>query len=434
MRLKSFFNFTTQKLLVIEDYRVGGLSRFFQLLVILFIIYDLLTKQLYYKTEIPSGYTTVWAESDNLYNIQTASNLQKPVYCDNSSYNYIYSLPYWDYRNISCINLHYSEMYQKGENEIFYMTFFTENNIELGNCQIIETRDCMIQDQLDGNCFCQNMKNYFTVGSEGMKLAFNHLYTTSFGSGGNIGIGDVVLIKTYVRRINNDKNYYIFETGQTINLNVSDWLKVAGIKFEDFNSGTKLSEIGHGIRDQLSVRYRISGVEVIIKVKYYNIHYISGEDETICIIEVSPNYGWASKGSHITYLNYPDLITNESYLENTTMNYIDRYRYGVKFKFIVSGLMGEFDWYSLISHLVSGIVLISSINNLLAAFLTYGCIKSFKKIGDLRISKTDLTKNKFKDEINLQHTKEYPENFKSESKIQPSITIKGLQSEFNNLL
>jgi len=64
MKFKSFFNFTTQKLLVIEDYRVGGLSRFFQLLVILFIIYDLLTKQLYFKTEIPSGYTTVWAESD----------------------------------------------------------------------------------------------------------------------------------------------------------------------------------------------------------------------------------------------------------------------------------------------------------------------------------------------------------------------------------
>ena len=39
------------------------------------------------------------------------------------------------------------------------------------------------------------LKNYFTIGSEGMLLAFNHLYTTSFGSGGNIGHGNMNLIK-----------------------------------------------------------------------------------------------------------------------------------------------------------------------------------------------------------------------------------------------
>ena len=168
MKLKNFFNFTTQKLLVIEDYRIGGISRFFQLLVILFIIYDLLTKQLYFKTEIPFGYTTVWAESNNLYNIQTNSNLNKPSFCNNSNYNYIYSLPYWDYRNNSCINLHYSEMYQKGENEMFYMSYFTENNIILGDCNIIQNKTCMINDKLDGNCFCQNMKKRI-CGSYGRK-------------------------------------------------------------------------------------------------------------------------------------------------------------------------------------------------------------------------------------------------------------------------
>lgn len=430
MQLKQFFNFTTQKLLVIEDYRIGGISRFFQFLVIIFIIYDLLTKQLYFKTEIPSGYTTVWAESNELYNLQTASNLDTPIYCDNPNYNYIYSLPYWDYRNISCINLHYSEMYNKGENELFYMTFFSENNIEIGNCNIIDSRTCMIKNRLDGNCFCQNMKNYFTTGVEGMNLAFNHLYTTTFSSGGNIGIGDVVLIKTYIRRINNNKNYYVFEKGQNINLKLEDWLIIAGIQLDDFNSGTKISEIGYGIREPLSVKYRISGVEIIIKVNYYNIYHLTDEDETICIIEVSPNYGWASKGSHLTYLTYPDLVSNHSYFNNSTMNYVDRYRYGIKFKFIVSGLMGEFNWYSLLSHLVSGIVLISTINNILAWILTYGCFKSFRDISDLRISKTDLTKNKFKENKEDKNIRRSSIQTTHNNKDSQLITIKGLQTEF----
>ena len=400
MKFKSFFHLTTQKLLVVEDYRIGGLSRLFQLLVIAFIIFDLLTKQMYFKTEIPSGYTTVWAESNELYSMQTSANQNKPSYCDNPNYNYIYSVPYWDYRNISCINMHYSEMYQKGENEIFYMTFFTENNIELGNCDIIESRNCMIQNQLDGNCFCQNMKNYFTVGSEKMNLAFDHIYSTTFATGGNIGLGDVVLVKTYIRKINDEKNYYIFEKGQNINLKIEDWLAIAGIELDETNGGTKNSEFGYGIREITPVKYRISGVEIILKVKYYNIEYISNEEDPICIIEVAPNFGWASKGSHITYLNYPDLVTNQSFFNNSTMNYVDRYRYGIKFKFIVSGLMGVFDWYALLSHLVSGIVLISTINNILALIVTYGCFKSSQKISKLRISKADLHKKKFKDNTN----------------------------------
>ena len=81
----------------------------------------------------------MWSERGNLYDLQreysnSKNNTElskKFSYCDNSTYNYIYKLPYWDYRNISCINLPYSEMYEKSVSEFFFLTMFHENRIHL---------------------------------------------------------------------------------------------------------------------------------------------------------------------------------------------------------------------------------------------------------------------------------------------------------------
>ena len=48
----------------------------------------------------------------------------------------------------------------------------------------------------------------------------------------------------------------------------------------------------------------MSGLEIILKVNYYNIKDYSDFDEPVCIIDVVTNKGWASKGSKINYINY----------------------------------------------------------------------------------------------------------------------------------
>ena len=124
-------------------------------------------------------------------------------HCQNSKYNYIYSLPYWDLSNVTCINIPYSEAYQKTEEELFFMTFFTENHIHIYDCdhpdysnlfnfssleeehsgdtivndklrdilngeEMMMNHSCQVSDKLDGNCLCQNYQNYFTIGIEHM--------------------------------------------------------------------------------------------------------------------------------------------------------------------------------------------------------------------------------------------------------------------------
>ena len=59
-------------------------------------------------------------------------------------------------------------MYQKGENEFFFTTHFTENVI-----------NCSKNNEIN-ECRRTYHKDYFTVGTEGMLLGFDHFYTTSF--------------------------------------------------------------------------------------------------------------------------------------------------------------------------------------------------------------------------------------------------------------
>lgn len=391
--LRPYTYFTTTKLLTIKDYKVGLLNRFFQLMIFGWVILDLYSNELYLKTEIPSGYTTFWAENGNLTNIQENSDFNDFVYCDNSSYNYAYDTEYWIYTNISCVNLPYSEMYQKGENEFFFTTHFTENLI-----------DCTKQFD-DNTCERKFYKDYFTVGSEGMNLGFDHFYTTSFEEGSNLGTLVKQGIDTYIKDETGNELRY-FPAGDTIMMNVSEWLRLTGISLEDYNPGTNPSLEHPFVPDRTSALFRLSGLEIIIKVNFHNMRSLSGYTTTTSEINLQSNEGWSSKGSQVTYLSYPNIST-----VNNTYTYVDRYRYGIKFKFVISGIMGDFNMNNLINHLTSGIVLLGLSGTVLSALIVlsktkYG--KYYKKIRYTQKSMNDYSKNTLEELTNsktLRHRK-----------------------------
>ena len=72
------------------------------------------------------------------------------------------------------------------------------------------------------------------------------------------------------------------------------------------------------------------------------------------------NEGWSSKGSRITYIKYPNL--NDEFIDSI---YVDRYRYGIKFKFLFTGTIGNFDYFNLINTIVSAIVLFGSVSSII---------------------------------------------------------------------
>lgn len=363
MNLKSIFYFTTPKLVTFNDVRIGSLNKILQSCILGIIIYDLCFNELYLKTEIPSGYTTFWTENGNLTNIQN-SNESNHSYCNNKDYDYAYDADTWVYREIDCIKLPYSEMYIKGENEFFFLTHFTEYNTKVTTCEN------------EMKCIERDNKDYFTIGSEGMILAFDHFYATSFEEGSNL-ITENKKIDTYIKN-ENGKTIKKFNQGETIKLNLSEWLELSNIDLDSYNEGTPVS-YPHPLIENPSLPYnRLSGVEIIIKVNYYNMKSLSGYETSTCELQLSPNSGWASKGSTVTYEDYPNVSDiNDEY------SYVDRYKYGVKFKFIVSGIMGKFNVNNLVNHLVSGLVLVntsSAIVCLIALYLLGSYSNKFKKM------------------------------------------------------
>lgn len=351
---ESLLYFTTPKLITIKNKRVGLLNTFIQMCILGYITWDLVYHELYKQIEIPSGYTAFWTENGNLTNIQQATDINNNLFCSNDTYNYAYDETEWIYTNISCAKLPYAEMYEKGENEFFFLTHFTEYDIKLKNCP-----------NSTNKCSRKTNNEFFTIGSEGMILAFDHFYTTTFEQGSNLGDAGLKLVETYIKDVNDDTRYS-FKKGETIKLNVSQWLDLAHVNLDSINYGTPTSK-NHPYIENPGLAYnRLSGVEILIKVDYHNIKYFSGYDSPTCEINIQPNSGWSSKGSLLNYIDYPNVSDiNDEY------NYIDRYRYGIKFKFIVSGLMGEFNMNSLITHLVSGIVLVNLSTVIVSVIITY---------------------------------------------------------------
>lgn len=404
--------FTTNKLLTLKDPKIGLINKGIQTLILSWVIFDLTFNELYLKTEIPSGYTTFWAENGNLTRIQEENQFDDFGFCDNTSYNYAYDKDYWLYTNISCVKLPYSEMYQKGENEFFFTTHFTENVI---NC----TKNNEIND-----CQRSYNKDYFTVGTEGMLLGFDHFYTTTFEEGSNLPSIVKSGIDTFIKDERGNELAF-FPAGNTIMMNVSKWLELTDISLDSYNDGTQPSLSHPYVPHNNPALFRLSGLEIIIKVNFHNMKSISGYETTTSEINLQANSGWSSKGSKVTYMVYPNISQT-----NNTYSYIDRYRYGIKFKFVISGIMGDFNVNNLVTHLTSGIVLLGLSGTILSTLIVFSKTKYgnyFKKLKYTQ--KRNPRSKKNKENVKIQVTNQQIKNRKKNTSISKWIDNVYLDSE-----
>ena len=263
---------------------------------------------------------------------------------------------------------------KKAKMNFFFTTHFTENVV---NCS--KTGDY-------NECDRSYYKDYFTIGAEGMNLGFDHFYTTSFEEGSNlrtlIGQG----IDTYIKDEEGNQLAY-FESGRTIMMNVSQWLNLTGVSLDDFNEGTNPSLSHPFVPEPTQALFRLSGLEIIIKVSFHNMRSVSGYETTTSEITLQANEGWSSKGSKVTYISYPN-ISNI----NNTYSYVDRYRYGIKFKFVISGIMGNFNINNLVNHLTSGIVLLGLSSSILSRIIIFSRTKYGKYYKKLRYTQKSIAK------------------------------------------
>ena len=116
---------------------------------------------------------------------------------------------------------------------------------------------------------------------------------------------------------------------------------------------------------------------------------------------------------------YPNISeTNNSY------SYIDRYRYGIKFKFVISGVMGDFNVNNF-THLTSGIVLLGLSGSILSTLIVFSKTrygKYYKKLKYTQKSNPRL--------------KKYNENIKintSEKEVRKRKNINSISKWIDNI-
>jgi len=310
------------------------------------------------------------------------------------------------------------------------MTMFTENNITLSNCNNSNlmtntNQTCLITDRLDGNCICQNYKNYYTVGEEDMNFVFDYKYLTTFQTGSNFQDHNTRAVRTRIYSTNGTL-VKVFEKNTNIKFSVGEWLDILNVDLDGFNEATKLSEPANDTTVNRP-RYRITGLQIIINIDCTNLVKKSkiGYGETICEIHPYINDGWASKGSHITYEQYPNL--NEDII---TSKYYDRYRYGLKFKFQITGKMGVFHHDKLISAIINAIVMMGTCASLVILIISNFCCNYTERVMNESTDVSRLHVDKCK-----SCDKETPSpNPVSEQSISPMSSLSSLESIENSVI
>ena len=114
---------------------------------------------------------------------------------------------------------------------------------------------------------------------------------------------------------------------------------------------------------------------------------ISGYTKSTCEIILQGNPGWASKGSSVSYTDHPNISDPDD-----EYSYYDRYKYGIKFKFVVSGMMGEFNTNNLVNHLTSGIVLSNMSTMIVSLVILYSATAYGKKFKEFVFMRKSICK------------------------------------------
>lgn len=376
--------FQTPKMAVVKDERLRIIVLFLYAAVIAFVIILTHNTKAYQIALAPSGlFYSYWLEKANMTNVvsQFKQGTETPDYCKYpEAYNYDYGTG-WSYFDYLCVPLGYSELYQKGENLLFVMTYFDDTHVEVGPCDIIQNCNYTTNDSLDprhwqwtfedygdGTCSCGKKQSYFTVGADDMNFVFTHrAYVHHKGKtvfeGGSSGNVTTIIKNPYGDDLVVDSMY--------IKLPIKTWLKFAGIDLDSDQprEGAGLSGDAPwvcGYEENVSesceqngpnngAKWRVSGLKIILDLQYSGgILDAFGNGEVICTINVRVGHGWNAMGSQLTYENigklpvsYIDDEATDEEDDPTILKYRDRYRYGIKFEISHGGELKWVDYFSI---------------------------------------------------------------------------------------
>jgi hypothetical protein len=192
--------------------------------------------------------------------------------------------------------------------------------------------------------------------------------------------------KTYVRRKGQTSDYLTF-SGSAIKLAVKDLLFIAGVDLDTpydaqpsgYNPPTGLQGVGTS-----SGKFpypRLTGVRLLVEIKYYNYRLDQtesnsaeiGTNSIYAIVEVSPTYSWTSRGQDITYRTSPTDWTAPFTAAGTPQGGMeDMYVYGINVDISSTGNVAQFNFQLFIQTVIGGLVFLGTAKTVCDLVATQG--------------------------------------------------------------
>jgi len=395
--------YCTPKYAMIYDCRIAALNYVLKLLIAIHVVSQIFRGKQYLKKAIPLGSVTSYASvnmngakiSTTYLPVQASSynqttlgseifgNVTSAVLpCAGSMEDYKFDYDaHSNYSNVKCAYFLPDELITKEPTGAIFITTHMQESVAYryvpeGECNTTHTfADGTVvelsPDFSERRCYYEKSVDWIAVGAEHISVGIIHeaRYQHYKISGRNP--------KTTVRLKDSEVNLMEFEQGEVIQLTVAEILKFTNITLdkrrEEYNSGVGADE------DRKPVP-RLAGLRISMDIKYYNYNLDrqsslkQGGNEIYAILEIYPTFEWTSQGQKITYrserndLNDPINMANglpEGYILNN-------YNYGINLDIRTGGLVGGYDFFTLLNVFITGVVLAGSSSQICDLVAKYG--------------------------------------------------------------
>lgn len=374
--IKSLLQLRTPKLGVIKDWRLGALLITLSVLVCVYCGWDIVNNLAYLEYDTPEfSLGTLYGQPTTAKDAAVQSCARGNCdYCENSMYDWRDEFYNYKPGDSPCEYHTFDQSLVKGEEHFSVITAeqvfsYWEYDCNDPSTQPDACEEVVIQAP-PAKCVCGRNTTHMIAAPEEMEIFLSHSYSLPDGLGPRKP--DI----SYVRVANSNENLKVFDhsndvSSGNIKLTLRDILTWTNSDLDTRWDPT----------DPSTPYYRLTGLKLSFHTRYFNYDLQPGAFPTlssrtapvVAIIEIDAlEAQWSSLGPSLHYGSDSATVLIDSGTDDSTVDHVDVYRYGVIMVFSGGGKMGKESVSMLIQALTQAILLLGFINTLVAFFATHG--------------------------------------------------------------
>eukprot|EP00316_Scyphosphaera_apsteinii_P019826 CAMPEP_0119299362 /NCGR_PEP_ID=MMETSP1333-20130426/1442_1 /TAXON_ID=418940 /ORGANISM="Scyphosphaera apsteinii, Strain RCC1455" /LENGTH=663 /DNA_ID=CAMNT_0007300765 /DNA_START=165 /DNA_END=2156 /DNA_ORIENTATION=- len=392
-------------MMVVQIWQAGVVYRACQVIIMVYILWDLVQSEQYVQHLLPEGTINTWIEPGSM-----SRKNQVPQYCANQD---LYALSKSFVMDFPICRKHpYNELFLKTPKSVAVTCSYIEETRTGWPCAAsdassraaacISRGGAVSEDRLQ--CECIKMQAFYPSGIEDLDVVFQHFYALDTpGDSFEVKGNSLYDLDTTLIAYNGSEVKY--KAGSKIAIRLSELLQLANVSLDELNP----SVASDYRNDSVYPRFRSTGVRIDIGLHYNNRVGITRrpslaitsrdvEQKMKAYAHIgSPSLGWSTIGPTPSFREHP--VGPEG---NATYVKVSNYNMVVLVKFTTTGKVFRFKFHYFLVALIGSFVLMTVARSFTDALSCYA-IDFWAKGGmQLAASSQVMIKKKF-ERVSLDH-------------------------------